>query len=80
MEMNLTTENGALEVDLAFFDPDAEMPLGELAAEAYLAGCGCGCGCAGSAGSAAGCVGCAGSSTSGSLACCCCCCCCCFTL
>lgn len=78
MDLQGACDRTADEIDLSFFDPDAETPMGELAAEAYLAGCGCGCGCAGSAGSA-GCVGCAGCSTSGSLACCCCCCCCCFS-
>jgi hypothetical protein len=84
--MNVATETiGSEGIDLSFSDPDAEAPVGELAAEAFLAGCGCGCGCAGSAGCAGctgsvGSVGCTGCCTSGSLACCCCCCCCCFAL
>jgi len=81
--VNDAMEAGEPEIDLSFLDPDAEVPIGELSAEAYFAGCGCGCGCgcAGSAGSAGctGSVGCSGCCTSGSLACCCCCCCCCFT-
>src|SRR5262245_53363077 len=81
--VNVAMETSPSNIDLSFLDPDAEAPIGDLAAEAYLAGCGCGCGCgcAGSAGSAGctGSVGCTGCCTSGSLACCCCCCCCCFT-
>jgi len=81
--VNVAMDECGLEIDLSFLDPDAEVPIGELSAEAYFAGCGCGCGCgcAGSAGSAGctGSVGCTGCCTSGSLACCCCCCCCCFT-
>jgi hypothetical protein len=80
--MNVAMEASHSEsIDLSFLDPDAEVPVGELAAEAYLSGCGCGCGCAGSVGGGGcvGSVGCTGCCTSGSLACCCCCCCCCFT-